>query len=346
MILLIDDKLQVLDMNDDYQLLETIANFLKQGYLINDILKLCQIIYQNDKIPLLEENLNNGLSLEEAIIKVGFDATFIEYFKFFCFKNNVSKAMTYSLKICLDKAAILKKLKKELTYPTLLIIFLVFFSLFVVYGLLPSIMQLFSEFNITPSLPTKIMFSLFKIIPLLVISLIVGIISILTVSIYAVKKQYFKLIDFLITKTKLPAQLIKKYYSLKFALYYNELLLNGYDTTDIIFILYEQIDDSDVKMLIYEIYRQIIDGEGLEMIISDFLYFEPLFIACFKLLLHDNRQDKSLNDYLKMSLETMHLQVTKLIKFAVPIVYCFVATFVILVYITIVIPMMNVVSNL
>ncbi|WP_272482296.1 hypothetical protein [Thomasclavelia cocleata] len=42
----------------------------------------------------------------------------------------------------------------------------------------------------------------------------------------------------------------------------------------------------------------------------------------------------------------MHFKVTQVIKFTVPFVYCFTAGFVILVYISIVIPMMSVISNL
>lgn len=150
----------------------------------------------------------------------------------------------------------------------------------------------------------------------------------------------------LIEKIVLNKKVIQKYYSLKFALYYNELLINGYDSTDIIVMLYEQIDDSDIKMIIYEIYRQVLEGEALEDIINDFEYFEPLFIAYFKLLIHDNQKDKSLDNYLRVSIDTLHMQVTRLIKLFVPIIYCFVAGFVILVYVAIVIPMMNVVSNL
>ena len=108
----------------------------------------------------------------------------------------------------------------------------------------------------------------------------------------------------------------------------------------------KQIDDSDIKMIIYEIYRQVLEGEALEDIINDFEYFEPLFIAYFKLLIHDNQKDKSLDNYLRVSIDTLHMQVTRLIKLFVPIIYCFVAGFVILVYVAIVIPMMNVVSNL
>ena len=85
-------------------------------------------------------------------------------------------------------------------------------------------------------------------------------------------------------------------------------------------MLYEQIDDSDIKMIIYEIYRQVLEGEALEDIINDFEYFEPLFIAYFKLLIHDNQKDKSLDNYLRVSIDTLHMQVTRLIKLFVPII--------------------------
>ncbi|WP_289422131.1 hypothetical protein, partial [Thomasclavelia cocleata] len=223
---------------------------------------------------------------------------------------------------------------------------LMMFSLFIVYALLPSIMQLFIEFAIEPDLFTKIMFKLFTIIPIIIIIILFCFGTICFVSLYAIKKQYFQLIDFLIKHAWIIQRMIKKYYSIKFALYYNELLINGYDSTDIIIMLYQQIDDSDIKMLIYEIYRKILLGESLEYIISQFDYFEPLFITCFKILLHDNRSNKSLDNYLKISLDTLHFKIIQVIKFIVPFIYCFTAGFVILVYISIVIPMMSVISNL
>ena len=219
-------------MNDDLQLLENIANFLKQGYLIKDVLNLCLIIHQTEKIKLIEQNLVAGKAFDEVIIEIDFDNTFIEYFKFFRFKNNISTAIEHSLKICRKKEQIFTQLKKELTYPVLLIIFLMFFSLFIVYGLLPSIMQLFVEFNISPSIIIRIIFKLFEIIPIIVIFIILSFTVFFTISIYAIKRKYFKLIDLLIEKIVLIRRLIQKYYSLKFALYYNELLINGYDSTD------------------------------------------------------------------------------------------------------------------
>ncbi|MFQ8705258.1 MAG: hypothetical protein ACLR9T_04280 [Thomasclavelia sp.] len=333
-------------MNEDYRFLESLAHFLQQGYLIQDVLEISEFIFSTSKVKGIKEKLNKGFTLDEAIIKEDFDHTFIEYFKFFRIKNNLSKAIIQSLEICKSKDTTLNKLKKELTYPTLLVIFLIMFSLFIVYALLPSIMQLFTEFTIKPDLVTKFMFKLFTVIPILVIIILFCFGTICFVSLYAIKKQYFQLIDFLVKHIWILKRMIQKYYSIKFALYYNELLINGYDSTDIIIMLYQQIDDSDIKMLIYEIYRKILLGESLEDIISQFDYFEPLFITFFKLLLHDNRSDKSLDNYLKVSLDTLHFKVIQVIKFIVPFVYCFTAGFVILVYISIVIPMMSVISTL
>ena len=333
-------------MNEEYRFLETIANFLEQGYLIQDVLNMCKYIYNNDLIEKLNLKLNAGKSLDEAILECDFNKTFKEYFKFFRIKNNLSIAIIQSFDICIAKDNTFMKLKKELTYPALLIIFLMMFSLFIVYALLPSIMQLFSEFAIEPTLITSFMFMLFKIVPILIISLLIIFISLCFMTVYAINKQYFQLIDFFINHSFIIKNIIQKYYSIKFALYYNELLVSGYDTTDIIIMLYHQIDDSDIKMLIYEIYTQILKGESLAEIISNFNYFEPLFIASFKILIHDNQTNKSLNNYLKISLDTLHFKIAKVIKIIIPVVYGFTATFVILVYVSIIIPMMSVISNL
>lgn len=333
-------------MNDDYRLLENIAIFLNQGYLIEDILELCQAVSNNSNIKLIKEALNDGNSLDEAIIQSNFNRLFIEFFKFFRLENNVSKAIFQSLKIWKKMSETKVKLKNQLTYPCILVVFLILFSFFIIYGLLPSVTQLFHEFNITPGFFTSLIFILFNAIPLLIIFLIIVIIVATTITIYAIKKQYYQLLDFLVQHVFIIKSIVRKYYSLKFALYYNELLEIGYDSTDIIVMLYQKIDDSDIKMLIYEIYLKILEGEDLEKIISEFIYFEPLLVSCFKLLYHDNRKHKSMSNYLNLSLDNLNHHISKIIKITVIFVYCFTAVFVIMVYIAIIIPMMNVVNNL
>lgn len=333
-------------MNSDYIILENIALFLKQGYLINDVIDICKSVIKSNKIITLEAGLESGLSLEEAILNCDFSNTFKEYFKFFILKNDISKAIIESVNVSKTKDNIIKKIKKELTYPMFLIIFLMFFSLFIVFGLLPNVESMFNEFSIKKSIITSILFALFKYLPLVIILLIIIVISLLVISIYAIRKQRFDLIDKIILKVPFVSSILKKYYSIKFAIYYNELLQDGYDTTDIICILNNQMSDSDIKMIVFEIYQEILNGESLEDIVTNFDYFEDIFIKHFRLLFQDTRSGKSISNYIEFSINNLHYYLQRTIKLVVPVVYGFVACFVILVYISIIIPMMDVVSTL
>ena len=94
-------------------------------------------------------------------------------------------------------------------------------------------------------------------------------IIILMIFIYqSIAKQKFNQIDFLINHTHFIKKLICKYYSLKFAIYYNELLIQHYDTTSIIETLYDKITDSDIKMIVYELYRLIVNGHDFNLAVN------------------------------------------------------------------------------
>lgn len=51
--------------------------------MIQDVLNICKYIYNNDRIEQLKLKLNEGKSLDEAILECDFNKTFKEYFNFF-----------------------------------------------------------------------------------------------------------------------------------------------------------------------------------------------------------------------------------------------------------------------
>lgn len=331
-------------MNEEYLILETIALLLQQGYFIQDILAICKRISKTDYIENMEELLQQGHDVESAILNCRFNHTFKEYFSFFKSNNILHEAINQSIAICKTKDNIVMKLKKELSYPALLLVFLLFFSIFLVFGLLPQVKDMFVQFQGEVSLAQTILFSVFTYVPVLVFILVILVILIVVFCLYVVKKQRLDLLDKCILHLPVISSIIKKYYSLKFAIYYNELLKNGYDSSRIIEILNKQMADNDIKMLIYEIYQEVLAGERLEEIIAHFEYFEEMFIDCFYLLLSNAQKNKSLDDYIYLSITLIENKTKKYVKRIVPIIYGFVAGFVILVYIAIIIPMMNVVN--
>lgn len=331
-------------MNEQYHELENIANLLNQGYFIEDIIHICKTILKSKRLDSLYTYLESGIALEEAILKCDFDKTFKEYFSFFIKKNEISEAIIQSIKICKVKDGLVQTLKKELTYPIFLIVFLLGFSIFVVFGLLPQVKMMFQEFQTTQSLLQQIVFSLFSYLPLLVVFILMVLIGMGILCIYTIKKQRLDILDQWLIKIPGISHCIKKYYSLKFALYYNELLKSGYDSTEIITVLNTQMEDSDIKMIVYELYIVILKGESFEEVVGKFEYFEELFIKYFQLLMKSIQEEKSLDNYILISITTIQSKISKYIKVIVPFIYGFVACFVVMVYISIILPMMDVVS--
>lgn len=333
-------------LNNDIVLLEKFSLFLSQGYEIKDIFAICSKTLPNQNIGLIKDFLDQGMSLEEAIKKSRFPKDFKEYFSFFVLNNDIGRAIKQAIAIVKMKKKLIDNLRKKLTYPSFLIIFLVIFSLFVNWGLLPQIFKLFKEFNIKMSLFQQLFFIFFSYLPTLIVLCFCLSAFIISFTIYAIKKQRFNLIDFLVFKIPVISPVIKKYYSIKFAAYYNELLNNGYNLTQIVELLYRQIGDSDLKMLVYEIKNNLIAGDDLDKALAKMPYFEDLFLSCFKLMLLDNRRDKSLKDYLDLSITAIERKIETILKITIPCIYFFVSSFVIMVYLSIILPMMNIVNEM
>lgn len=325
--------------------IEYLLFFLKEGYSLQDIINLCEMFDLKKEANEFSMYLTDGNSIDEAILLMNLPKLFKEYFAFF--KNNFSidNALEKSLDVCKKRNEIKDSLLKKLAYPIMLLVFIFVFSIFVVLYLLPEVEMLFIDFNIKKNFFISLLFSLLHILPVFLILTSILLVVIVIYVKFSISNQQFHRIDFLLKYTKFIKNIICKYYSLKFAIYYNELLLNNYDTTTIIEILYEKIGDSDIKMIVYELYNLILEGKGLDMAIYDFPYFSKDF-KMFILLLNNMHEEKSLNEYIKLSLIQIDRSISRFIKTIVPLIYIFVAGFVIIIYISIIIPMMNVISTL
>ena len=237
-------------------------------------------------------------------------------------RSTISDAIKNSLKIYNEIISIRKKLTAQMTYPLILIVFLLFFSLFATFILFPKVTSLFSSFGMNPSLSFSILFFIIRLIPILIIGILV-----------ALKVPFLK-------------KYIQKYFTFKFCLYFNELLEDHIDSNTIITMLNENMTQSDIKIVLYEIYTRLKEGEQLENIIDGFPYFDHLFVSMYKMYLKNPEEIGSMRGYLDISQEQITYAVNKFTKFFVPIVYGFVAFFVITIYVAVIIPMMNVIGDI
>lgn len=332
-------------MNKDYMFLKNLYTLLESGYSVEEALQICQHIMHYPMIEKMIEELRDGESLDMVISQNDFPELFLEYFYFFKNKNCLSEAIHKSLDICVMKQEYQNQLKSKLTYPLILMTFLLFFSIFVVFILLPNVNQLFDSFQIQKSLLIQIMFIFFYAMPALIIGIGSCITFLLIRLLLALQRKSYQIIEWYL---KLPIfkVCLQKYFSLKFAVYYHELLNEEIDSTSIIALLNEQMTESDLKIVLYEMNNRLHDGEALEDILEDFEYFDQLFLSFFQMYIKNPIQKQSLSHYIDLTYEQIDLWISQFLKYFVPSIYGFVAIFVITIYVSIIIPMMNVISDI
>lgn len=332
-------------MNKDILFLENLYTLLDAGYSIHESLVLCYQILHDDTILNMIEKLKKGEDFSSILLKSSLPLVFKEYFSFYQNKNHLSESIEKSLSIYKTQKNFLSKMKSQLTYPCILLLFLMLFSIFVVFFLLPQVNQLFISFGIEKSIVIQIVFILFHVVPIVIMSIICLVLMMIIHLIYGLRRKKHHIIE-LYLKIPLSRVLLEKYFSLKFCIYYQELAQEDTDCATIINMLNKQMVKSDLKIVLYEIENRLYDGEAIEDILKDFEYFDQLFLTFFEMYLQNPAQHQSLSHYIELTYQQLEHWVSLFLRYLIPSIYSFVAIFVITIYISIVIPMMNIISDI
>ena len=209
-------------MNKDILFLENLYTLLDAGYSIHESLILCYQILHDDAIVKMIDKLKKGEDFSTILLKSSLPQVFKEYFSFYQNKNHLSQSIEKSLSIYKTQKNFLLKMKNQLTYPSILLVFLMLFSVFVVFFLLPQVNQLFVSFSIEKSLSIQIIFILFRVVPIVIICIIGFLLLMIIHLIYGLRRKKHHVIE-LYLKIPLLRVLLEKYFSLKFCIYYQEL---------------------------------------------------------------------------------------------------------------------------
>lgn len=332
-------------MNKNILFLENFYTLLNAGYSVEETLELCKNIIDISIVDQLIGNLKSGDDIYSCILSAPFPKIFKEYFSFYQTKNCLSDAIEKSLKVYQTKENFQNQLKSKMTYPCVLLLFLFFFSIFVVAILLPNVNHLFESFDIQKSLFTQFLFLIFHIFPVFILILFIVFIFLIIRLLYGLKYKKFKIIEHYL-EFPIISTILQKYFSLKFAVYYHELAMEDMDSAMIIDVLNKQMNESDIKIVLYEMNNRMLEGEAIETLLEDFEYLDHLFLIFFKMYIKNPQQYQSIEHYIQLTYQEIDYWISQFIKYFVPCIYAFVALFVITIYISIIIPMMNVVSEI
>ncbi|MGL4382677.1 MAG: type II secretion system F family protein, partial [Bacilli bacterium] len=319
-------------------IIKILISFLEQAIPIQESLKqLCVYGLINKKI--YEEMINTlqtTYQLKPCLDNLKIKSTYINYFTFYSYYYDSAKSLKYSLDIITRIEKIRKDFISTLIYPTILIFFtmiaLFFMSNFIVPTLIMISPDALKDYDIILSILSKL--------PIVMIMIITFIISFMIISIIMIKlkpniifKYWFKI--------PIITRIMRLYTSLTLSLYLKEVIKKTSLSKEALILLQQQNTNIFVNCLLEQWIKQLQQGHHLfDVIKSNNMLNNDLKQTI--LMAHNSKQlNNILNDYF----DTKIIIVTKTIKttlaIILPIIISMVGILLILMYILIMMPIIN-----
>lgn len=337
--------IKTVNLTNFYLMIETMAELSRAGHSIEDIFSLSYSIFKLDCLKEGLNLLNDGESIEAVMKKVVPIPLFIEFFNFYIQTNSFSDSLMKSLKICKNKEDLQRKIIKSLAYPFFLTLGLLLFSFVAIFYLQPQFNQFFQSFNMQISpLEYSLRMILFSLPIILFVIIVLSLIIVFNFYKDISHQNYAKLDKWL--NYFVFRQIIQKYYSIKFCLYYKEFVLLRYDISTIFSLLSTKLKDRNLMMVVYELKEKVLTGKDIVLIVDDFVYFEEYFKIVFKLSLSVQSPYLLLEQYYSSSLIMIETKIKRFIQILLPCIYSFISLYIIGIYAGMILPMMNMIDKI
>ncbi|MFQ6860732.1 MAG: hypothetical protein ACLROI_11535 [Beduini sp.] len=337
--------MKTVNLNQRYLMIETLSQFIKQQYPLNEALLMCYQLFKEPSLLKLLNELKQGKAIEEKTDLLYDDTLFKEFFTFYLYRDTLDQALIKSIDLCRQKAALKQEIIKAFIYPILLLGGVISFSFIAVFYLQPQFKQFFSSFDIQFSSIQQWLMQLLFAFPFLVcvIFIVTGGIAVwfikqLNGGNFKELEKWFHYWPFGIV--------LKKYFSIKFCLYYKEFLYLGYDLHTILDMISQKIKDSHLQMMAFELIEKVKTGTELTEIIESFPYFDSYFKLVFKLSLSRHSPYSLFDQYYETSILLIKTTVHKVIQGALPILYGFIGLYIVGIYSGMILPMMNMLDKI
>ncbi|MDH6603078.1 competence protein ComGB [Bacilli bacterium PM5-9] len=329
-------------VNEDI-VLKLVASTYRQGYSLNKILDtLLQFNLIDKKMNYdIKEKLKQNLSLIELLNNLIKNKVIIEYIIFYHNYYSLSDAIEKSIAISKEKQQIKKEIVSSLVYPVILIVMTSFALLFISQYIVPQLIML------NPSAVNDYNYIIFflKFVPLYISIFIILLIVIYFISIKLIKSNFIKYISIFI-KIPFVSFAIKYYSTFMFALYLKEIIKNVPLSSDSIFTLKKQTNNIFVKFLCETIIIRLKKGDHVFMVINSSNLLQNDLKQT--LLLANNSKEMSLllDDYFELKIDILKKKIKVFLAVFVPIIVSFIGVLLILMYLLIMLPVLNMSATL
>lgn len=312
----------------------------------NSIIESFEYLYRFKLINQKEfKDLNNIFKESASLFKIlnylKINRNIIEFIIFFNNYYSLDESINISLLICEERKNLKKDLISSLIYPVILILLSTLAIYFISNSIVPQLFVLSSEQNIS----YIIIVNLLKFIPLLFFVVTLLLIIFLITMLILLKKDFNKYIKVLI-RIKIIKSVIKFITSITFALYFKEVLNNIHLSKKSIEIIKSQTSNLLIQYITSEFIAELDSGVHIFDLISKSLYLSDDLKQTLLIAKDSLSMSHLLNNYYDLKMSILKRKLKLFVSIFVPVVISIVGVILVLMYLLIMLPIINMSTSL
>lgn len=319
------------------------------GYSIVDAINLVSLHYREREkcdTKKMMDLLSEGCSFHEVLQRFHFHEVVLSLLYFSHKHGDLSNALIKSSMLLKRKRKLKQKILSIIRYPVLLMIIVIMMLFFINWILVPQFFILFEQMKVTQSWFIQFTLTFLSTAPTFITFFFLSLLSLIIVFHLFWKTLPIMKKTQLLLKTPIVRNYFINYQTYFFAEQTSSLLQAGLSLKECLLVFESQTHHGYLKMLAKEMKSELVDGKKFEEIV---LSVPILNNSLATVVVHGQRNGKlpqQLLDYSEALLQSQQKKLEKFLKSLQPTLLLLVGLFIMFLYVSIFIPMLQLIGGL
>ena len=326
-----------------------VGELYANGYSIVEAVNLVSLHYsEKEKCNTIKmmELLNEGCSFHEVLRRFHFHGDVLSLLYFSQKHGDLSNALIKSSMLLKRKRKLKQKMLEIVRYPILLMVIVITMLFFINWVLLPQFILLFEQMKVTKSWFIQFTLIILSTAPTFITFFFLILLSLIILFHYSWKTLPILNKTQLLLKIPIVRNYFINYQTYFFAEQTSSLLQAGLSIKECLLVFESQTHHEYLSMLAKKMKSDLVDGKKFEDIVLSVPFLNNSLAT---VVIHGQKNGKlsqQLLDYSESLLQSQQKKLEKLLKRLQPILLMFVGLFIMFLYVSIFIPMLQLIGGL
>lgn len=333
----------------DAEFLKKLAHLLNNGFTQKQALiflvEQYEVLNIKDKTELLEL-IEDGKNLEEILTYIGYSPAILAQIRFSAVHGDLINILESCYSYITKRRQTIQSLMKSLQYPIILISIFIVILIALNYTVIPQFNTLYEAMGTHKSNLMTILTFMLNVLPKIVLVIIsIAMIFLMYISII-LRSNNIELKQSHLLKLPIISTYYKYNVTYKFSRELGLMLSNGIESKEIVNILKNQNLDNELKFLGQTIEKLLLSGFSMSEAVKQIPLIDQRIIPFIQHGEYNSNVGKELSLYSEYVLEGIIFKLEKLTKRIQPIIFVILGLLVICLYLVIVLPVFQMMSDL